>query len=63
MKEFFVTFSMVLGIGLLAHACIPSEVVKSTAYGAALAGCRDAGTYDDYEQCALDVDAKFGVKR
>lgn len=69
MKEFFVTFAIVLTLGcgasLMMHACTPTtETVKAAAYGTALAACRaDAGSYEAYEQCALGVDAKFGVKR
>lgn len=42
-----------------------ADQTKAAAYGVQLAACRaDAGTdYSNYEQCALGVDARFGVKR
>jgi len=41
-----------------------ADQTKAAAYGVQLAACRaDASTYENYEQCALGVDARFGVKR
>lgn len=72
MRHFGETFLMVFVIAILASltlgklsACAPMTAdAKAAAYGVQLAACRaDAGTYENYEQCALGVDARFGVKR
>ena len=74
MRHFGETFIMVFVVAILASltlgklsACTPqtSDQAKAAAYGIQLAACRtDAGTdYSAYEQCALGVDARFGVKR
>lgn len=73
MKQFSETFLMVFIIAILGSltlgklsACTPqtSDQAKAAAYGVQLAACRtDAATYENYEQCALGVDARFGVKR
>lgn len=73
MKHFFETFLLVAVVAILGSltlgklaACAPTTAdAKAAAYGVQLAACRaDAGTdYSSYEQCALGVDARFGVKR
>lgn len=73
MRHFGETFIMVAVIAILGSltlgklaACAPAtspEVAKSSAYGVELNKCLAGKTYDEREQCALSVDAKFGVKR
>ncbi len=72
MKHFFETFLLVAVVAILGSltlgklaACAPTTAdAKAAAYGVQLAACRaDAATYESYEQCALGVDARFGVKR
>ena len=53
-------------VGGKLSACTPqtSDQSKAAAYGVQLAACRaDAANFESYEQCALGVDARFGVKR
>lgn len=73
MRHTMDTFVMVFAVAILGSfvigklsACTPqtSDQAKAAAYGVQLAACRaDAANFESYEQCALGVDARFGVKR
>ena len=63
--EWFLGLGAVFAIAIAGANCAAAGPAKASAYAIELARCReDAGRYDDYELCALAVDAKYGkVKR